>query len=114
MSNVTKIHSGKTPERVHYIVEWAQARHLKQADIVREIGADKGLVSRWFSGTLPKPEYLEKLRLLFGLEDISSIFRHPDDDWLAKLFRDKTEAQKEQAIAVLKAMFPELKTGTEG
>lgn len=114
MSNTTRIHADKTPNRVHYIVEWAEKRGLKQVDIVREIGADKGLVSRWFKGTVPKPEYLEQLRQLFQAEDISSIFRHPDDDWIARMFRDKTEKQKEDAIQMLKMWFNNQKTGTNG
>jgi transcriptional regulator with XRE-family HTH domain len=112
MNNVTPIHIDKTPIRVHFIVEWAEKRNLKQADIVREIGADKGLVSRWFQGTVPKPEYLEKLAALFGT-DIHGIFRHPDDDWLAKFFRDKTEQQREHAIEMLRILFKnDDKTGT--
>jgi transcriptional regulator with XRE-family HTH domain len=112
MNNVTHIHTDKTPVRVHFIVEWAEKRHFKQADIVREIGADKGLVSRWFQGTVPKPEYLEKLAALFGT-DIHGIFRHPDDDWLAKFFRDKTDEQKEHAIEMLRILFKsDGKTGT--
>lgn len=114
MNNVTSIHTDKSPVRVHFIVEWAEKRNLKQADIVREIGADKGLVSRWFQGTVPKPEYLEKLAALFGT-DLHGMFRHPDDDWLAKFFRDKTEEQKERAMEMLRIFFKnEDKTGTNG
>lgn len=114
MSNPVKIHAGKTPTRVHFIVEWAEKRGLKQIDIVNEIGADKGLVSRWFKGTVPKPEYLEKLAALFHVDDISSLFRHPDDDWVTQMFKDKTEDQKEKAIQMLRLFFNEQKTGTDG
>ncbi|MBB4574421.1 helix-turn-helix transcriptional regulator [Rhizobium lentis] len=111
MNNVAHIHTDKTPVRVHFIVEWAEKRNLKQSDIVREIGADKGLVSRWFGGTVPKPEYLEKLAALFGT-DIHGIFRHPDDDWLAQFFKDKSAEQRERAIDMLRLLFNENKTGT--
>ena len=114
MSNTIKVHAGKTPQRVHYIVEWANKRDLKQVDIVREIGADKGLVSRWFSGTVPKTEYLEQLRDLFHSDEVSSLFRHPDDDWIAKMFRDKTDELKEKAVKMLEIWFSEHKTGTDG
>jgi transcriptional regulator with XRE-family HTH domain len=114
MSNEpTVIHAGKTPIRIHFIVEWAERRNLKQTDIVREIGADKGLVSRWFDGTVPKAEYLEKLAGLFGTT-VHGIFRHPDDDWLTKFFHDKTEEQKEKAIQMLRLMFQSNRTGTDG
>ncbi|MGM4909146.1 helix-turn-helix domain-containing protein [Rhizobium sp. 768_B6_N1_8] len=112
MNNVTQIHTDKTPIRVHFIVEWAEKRNLKQADIVREVGADKGLVSRWFQGTVPKPDYLEKLAALFGT-DVHGIFRHPDEDWLARFFRDKSDQQKERAIEMLRLLFKnDDKTGT--
>ena len=111
MSNATRIHIDKEPIRNHFIVEWAEKRSLSQADIVRQIGADKGLVSRWFKGTNPKQDYLEKLAALFGT-DVQGLYRHPDDDWLAKFFRDKTEEQKERAIEMLRILFEEKKTGT--
>lgn len=114
MNNTIKIHAGKTPTRVHFIAEWAEKRGLKQVDIVNEIGADKGLVSRWFKGTVPKPEYLEKLRELFHADDISSLFRHPDDDWIARMFNGKTEEQREKAIQMLRLLFNDQKTGTDG
>ena len=114
MNNIKRIHTDKTPIRIHFIAEWAEKRNLRQADVVREIGADKGLVSRWFDGTLPKPEYLEKLAALFDT-DVHGLFRDPDDDWLAKFFRDKTEEQKERAIDMLRILFNENgKTGTDG
>lgn len=101
MSNTVEIHTDKTPVRIHFIAEWADRRRMKQKDIVREIGADKGLVSRWFNGTLPKPEYLEALRQLFELEDINALFRHPDDDWMARLFRERSEKDRRDAIEIL-------------
>lgn len=106
----TTIHSGKTPNRRHYIVEWASKRNLRKADIARETGADKGLVTRWFKGTLPGPEYLDKLAALFGTESAESLFRHPDEDWIAKFFRDRSDADRERARELLDLAFP--KTGT--
>lgn len=112
MTEPTQIHAGKTPKRVHYIAEWAEKRGLKQADIAKEIGADKGLVSRWLSGTIPKAGYLKQLRDLFHAEEVSSLFRHPDDDWIAKMFRDKSDQQKDQAMEMLNLLFRESSTGT--
>lgn len=106
MSNLSTIHGGKTPTRIHFIVEWAEHYGMKQSDIVRELGVDKGLVSRWFSGTLPKHEYLERLAALFHMDgDINRLFRHPDDDWLLRLFQDKSEAEKAKARELLELYF---------
>lgn len=100
MNNVTRIHTDKESYRIHYIVEWADKRNLSRADISREIDADKSLVTRWFQGKTPKAEYLEKLAALFGT-DVKGLYRHPDDDWIARFFRDRTEEQKEKAIQML-------------
>ncbi len=114
MNNIEHIHSDKTPVRIHYIPEWAEKRNLSQADVGREIGVDKGLVSRWFGGTLPKQEYLERLAALFGT-DVHGLFRDPEDDWLLKFFQDKSESQRERAIEMLRIFFKENgKTGTNG
>ncbi|MGV0817150.1 helix-turn-helix domain-containing protein [Martelella sp. AMO21009] len=114
MSNPVRIHADKTPKRVHYIVEWAAHRNMRQKDIVRELGVDKGLVSRWWGGTIPKYDYLEALAGLFQLDDISSLFRHPDDDWITRMFRDRSEEQRQQALDMLKILFNDKPTGTDG
>lgn len=103
MTQIHKIHGGKTPVRIHYIREWAAKRNLKQSDFVKNIDVDKSTVSRWFAGTLPKEEHLIALAGFLSTE-VTSLFRHPDDDWLAKFFRDKTDEQREQAIRVLRAL----------
>lgn len=114
MSNVTKIHSGKSPTRIHFIVEWAEKRGLRQTDIVEEVGADKGLVSRWFKGTIPKEDYLEKLAALFGT-DVHGLFRHPDDDWMARFFQNRSREELERMKTMLEAAFPvDRKDGTAG
>jgi transcriptional regulator with XRE-family HTH domain len=107
MSNTVEIHKGKTPKRFHFIPEWAEHRGMKQADISREGNFDKGLVSRWWQGVVPTPNNLAILAAMLTDDDISSLFRDPYDDWLAKLFRDKTEKQKELALNVLISMFPD-------
>lgn len=113
MSNITAIHAGKTPMRIHFINEWAEKRNLSQTDVAREVGADKSLVSRWFNGNVPKNDYLERLAALFDT-DIHGLFRHPDEDWLARLLRNKSEQQREQAINMLKLLFQDTgKTGTD-
>lgn len=106
----TVIHKGKTPIRRHFIVEWAAHVHLKKADIAREVGADKSLVTRWWKGTLPGPEYQAKLAALFHT-DPEGLFRHPDEDWIAKFFRDRKDADRARVRQMLELAFP--KTGTE-
>jgi transcriptional regulator with XRE-family HTH domain len=107
----TRIHASKTPKRFHFIVEWAEKRDLKQADIIREIGADKSVVSRWFSGSVPSEKYLEPLAALFHT-DVAGLFRHPDDDWISRFLASRTSEERERAITLLSTAFPP-KTGTD-
>lgn len=93
-------------KRRHYIAEWAELRGKKQADIVRALGVEKSVVYRWFAdGVIPTEKYLQPLAEFLDAGEVISLFRHPDDDWLAKMFRDKTDEQKEAAIQMLKLFF---------
>lgn len=91
----------------HFIAEWAARRGLSQADIGREINANKALVSRWFNqGIIPQADTREKLAGLFGISR-NGLFMHPDDYVLATLFQRMTEDQKHTAVNILKAAFPD-------
>lgn len=110
MGKETQIHASKQPRRPHFIEEWADRRHLKQADLARELGADKSLVSRWFNGSTPGVEWQDRLAALFHCEP-EALFRHPDDDWIKRFFDGRS---KEEIAHIQKAMeitFPK-KTGT--
>lgn len=107
------IHKGKTPARVHFIPEWAERRGKRQADFVSELGVDKATVSRWFAGIIPTPDNLERVAAFLGLKnDLPALFRHPDDDWIFRLFKGRSDAEKERMKATLKAAFP--RSGTQG
>lgn len=80
-------------------------RGLKQADIARETGADKSVVSRWFNGATPGIEWQQKLAALFQT-DPESLFRHPDDDWLKRFFEERTREEIERIKATLETAFP--------
>lgn len=112
MSEITAIHRSKQPRRPHFIPEWAEARNLSQADLARELEADKSVVSRWFNGTTPGVEWQQKLAALFHCEP-DSLFRHPDDDWMAQFFRDRSREELERMKKLLEAAFPR-STGTDG
>lgn len=105
MPNVVKIHEGKTPQRIHYLTEWAERRGMTQADIVRLLGVNKGTVSKWFGGALPQESNILALAEIFAIEP-TQLFRHPDDDWLAQLFRDRSEEERRRMIATIEAAFP--------
>lgn len=113
MSNVTQIYPMKQGRRPHFIREWAEKRGKEQVDIVRETGADKSQVSRWFSAEKPQTpgkKWIEILAAYFSTEP-DALFRHPDEDWFAKFFADRNAAEVAQMKATLEAAFPRKKSG---
>lgn len=116
MVQVTQIHKGKNPPRLHYLAEWAERRGLKQVDIIRETGADKGTVSRWFAGKMPETPYLFKLIGALELDDEpNAFFRHPDDDWFKKMFAGRRQQEIDDAKTLVEINLRKSGgTGTDG
>lgn len=112
MPDLTRIHTQKQPRRPHFIKEWANRRHLTQADLARELGADKSLVSRWFSGSTPGVDWQERLAGLFSC-DPDALFRHPNDDWIKRFFEGRSEDEIEHIRKSLEITFPK-KSGAAG
>lgn len=113
MSEVTRIHRGKQPHRPHFIPEWAETRRYEtQVELANALDADKSVVSRWYSGSTPSLDWQEKLASLFEIER-EALFRHPDDDWIAKFFRNRSKEERERMKHMLELAFPP-KTGTDG
>ena len=109
--SVTQIHRSKQPRRPHYVVEWAKRRGFKKAvDLAKEINADKSVVSRWYNGATPGKEYQDRLAAAFGIEP-DALFRHPDDDWIARFLAGRDEEEIERIKATLESAFPRRMTG---
>lgn len=87
---------------------------MRQADIVRAMPSDqridKSTVSRWFRGSLPKEDHLVALAGLFET-DVPALFRHPDDDWIARLLQNRSEEERQRIAQVIELSFPR-RTGT--
>lgn len=110
--SISQIYRGRQPNRPHFIPEWAEHRgYATQAELVEALDADKSVVSRWYGGTSPSKEWQKKLAALFDCER-DGIFRHPDDDWIAKFFRDRSADEIKRMKQMLEAAFPaKTKTG---
>lgn len=100
-------HRRRQPRRPHFIPEWAERKgYESQADLVEALGADKSVVSRWYAGASPSEDWQKKLVALFHCEEPDGIFRHPDDDWLARFFRDRSPDEVQRIKQTLEAAFP--------
>ena len=110
MSEFTLIHKSKQPRRPHFIPEWAELRGFNtQAELAIELEADKSLVSRWYNGSSPGRDWQLKLAKLFKCES-DAIFRHPDDDWIARFFQGRKRDEIDQIKKTLEVAFPPRKT----
>lgn len=110
---VDSIHSSKNPPRLHYLADWIERRHLKQADVVRALGVDKATVSRWCAGHMPEQKNLGPLIAFLDLEDPNDLFRHPDDTWIRRFFNGRSRAEIDHIRQVLDVTFPK-RDGTHG
>lgn len=105
MTDTPKIHASKQPRRPHYIKEWAERRGFRQVDLAAELNTDKSLISRWYAGASPNIIWQQRLAALFGCEP-ESLFRHPDDDWMARFLRDREPQEIARIKNTLEAAFP--------
>lgn len=104
--SVDRIHKGKQPRRPHFIPDWAEARgYTSQVELAEALGADKSVVSRWYNGASPGEDWQQKLAALFSCEP-ESLFRHPEDDWMARFFRDRSMDELKRMKQMLEAAFP--------
>jgi transcriptional regulator with XRE-family HTH domain len=92
---------------MHYVPEWARHRRVRQTDIARALNVDKSTVSRWFDGALPAEIHLIALAGYLEAEEPAALFRHPDDDWLARLLRGRSDTERQRAIKMIQVMFGE-------
>ncbi len=105
-----KIHQQKQGRRPHFLREWAEYRGRKQADISRDTGIDKSQVSRWFDDEKPSTPNANSLEILadYFETEPEALFRHPDEDWLARFFAGRKREEVERIKATLDAAFPRM------
>lgn len=110
MPKPAKIHTDKSPPRLHYIVEWAKKRGIKPKDIVENLGVNKSTVSRWFEGTVPMEAHLVPLAAYFQLEKPADLFTDPDEDWMTRLLRGRSKDEIERIKTMIEVAFPQKKS----
>jgi len=93
MAKITQIYTSRQPRRPHFIAEWMEKREITAADLLRDCGIDKSLVSRWLKGSTPSEESQIKLAAIFHTSR-EGLFRHPSDDWMARLFSKRAELKR--------------------
>lgn len=89
-----------------------EARNMTVEDVVEEIGVDRSTVYRWINkGQLPQPAWQEKLGALFRI-DPEELTRHPDEDWLSRFFKGRSDEEKDRIKQAMELAWPP-RTGTE-
>lgn len=112
MSKIASIHGGATPHRIHYLNEWMELRGVRQADLVKTLGVDKGTVSKWCAGRLPQEGNLLGIAAFLRIEP-NDLFRHPNDDWMARFLQGRSRDELERIKQTLEVAFPKA-DGTNG
>lgn len=100
------IHKDKQPARPHHIADWAEFRGVSQADLAEALGADKSVVSRWFSGSTPSTKWQEALVEVLRCDSSEALFRHPNDHWLLRFLKGRTQDEVDRIKATLETAFP--------
>lgn len=96
-----------------YLAEWMESRDppVKQAELARETGIDKSLISRWINdGIVPGDRHLQTLANFFAQEegaDPEMMLRHPEDEWLTRRLRQADADEKRRMRQLLEAVFPQ-------
>ena len=55
---------------------------------------------------MPRDWHLDALVACLQLEDRDALFRHPDDDWMARFLRGRSDDEKKRIVTMLQAAFP--------
>jgi transcriptional regulator with XRE-family HTH domain len=108
MSDLDGIHQKKQPRRPHFLREWMDSKGLRAVDLADELHIDKSLVSRWLSGSTPSADNQRILADFFGCEP-EGLFRHPDEDWMARALRDRPREEIERIKQTIETAFPRKK-----
>lgn len=95
----------KQPKRPHHVRDWAESKGLRPVDLANRLGADPGMISRWYTGTTPSSPWQDKLADFFGTTP-EMLFRHPGEAWLAEFFAGRTLDEIERMKQMLEAGFP--------
>jgi transcriptional regulator with XRE-family HTH domain len=95
----------KQPRRPHFIPEWTDSKGWTQADLARNLGADRGVVSRWFNGASPGVDWQEKLASLFSIEP-EALFSHPSESWFKDFLVGRSAEEIAHIQRSLEVLFP--------
>ena len=106
VSKVPRIHSSKTPVRIHFIKEWLDHRGVSQVELAEALDTHAGTVSKWCkTGVMPTNENLVAIAAFLHVEP-NDLFHDPADDWIARLFKERTSEEKDRIAATIEIAFP--------
>jgi hypothetical protein len=110
---LTRIHASKEPRRPHYLAKWMARYDVDRAQLIEDLNADKGQLSRWLDEekpTTPGRKWAEKLGFYFqeiGHEDeMVDIFKDPDEERLRRVFVGRSRDEIERILNMVETGFP--------
>jgi len=108
MSDLDGIHQKKQGRRPHFLREWMDSKELRAVDLSEELNIDKSIISRWLAGATPSADKQRILADFFGCEP-EGLFRHPDEDWMARELRGRPREEIERIKQTIRTAFPRQK-----
>lgn len=106
MSEVPRIHASKTPPRIHYIKEWIEHRRVSRVDVAGAAGVSPSTVTKWCNKqAMPTNDNLVAIAAFLEIEP-NDLFHDPADDWIARLFKERTSEEKDRIAATIEVAFP--------
>lgn len=67
---------------------------------------DRRQVYRWLKGSIPRETTLVRIAAALALESSEDLFKHPDEEWLARFMRGRSDDERERIKATLVTAFP--------
>lgn len=97
------------PRRRHYFREWRKLRKLSTERAAEQIGMSRENLGRMERGEIPyDQDWLERAANVYGCDPADLIARNPlDDEGPWRIWEKLAEAQRRQAIKLLKVLADE-------
>lgn len=108
----TEIFAGRQPRRPHYLAKIMDRANKQRADLIEDLGVDKGQLSRWLDEdrpTTPSLAWAKRLGRYFAVtddpDDFVDIFTDPDLTRFQKITRGLPDDEVDRMLTSIEAGY---------
>lgn len=95
----------KQGSRPHHLGDWMASKGWIAADLARESGVDKSMISKYLDGATPLAPSQRKLAKALGTTP-EGLFRHPDESWVVDFLAGRRTDEVKRIKDTLETAFP--------